>query len=76
MEWEWIGNPEASLMGRCNGYIVRLKAIGNGWYCHVWFKSKKVFDSEDAGILPQTGDAARRLCELVVRVELGRAGHG
>lgn len=77
MEFKWVGNPEASQLGQApGGFFLRIKDCGEGWYCAVFRHGKRVFHSGDADILPLSSDAARRLCELVVRVELGRAGHG
>jgi hypothetical protein len=69
----WTGDPADEQTLEWRGFRGHVEDMGRGWFCSVWRESDRgtVFQSADAGILPLTGDAARRLCELAIRAETG-----
>lgn len=67
----WLGDLSDDCRGAWGEYTAHAEDMGDHWWCAVTRGAETVFHSGTAGIIPLTGDAARRLCELVVRAELG-----
>ena len=77
MGYDWEGDRDDDQTCVAGAYWCHVECLGEDrWFAEVQGPGRMSFHSGDAGILPLSSDAARRLCELVVRVELGRAGHG
>jgi len=74
----WTGDPDDDQTCAVAGYACHVEALDrNAWHAMVVDPAGRcVWHAAEEDVLPLTGDAARRLCELVVRAELGRAGHG
>jgi hypothetical protein len=71
-EFEWYGDLGDACWAVRGDYYAYCEDMGDGWFCQVRGPGgSQVFHSTDTGILPLTGDAARLLCSLVVRAELG-----
>jgi len=77
----WTGDPDDDCRANCGDYIAHAESLDdNAWYCDVfrapWTPNSSderyVFHSEDSDIMPKTGEAARHLCELIIRA--ARAG--
>ncbi len=72
--WDGDLDDDCSLTWR--GYGAHAEAMGEReWYCSVWRLADgvDVFHSTDADVVPLTGPAARRLCELVIRAAIEEA---
>ena len=82
LRFEWAGDPgDQQTCRSVPGYVCVAEDMGDDWFAAVYRAgvpaadpAAAVLHSGDAGILPLTGVAARRLCELAVRADVQRRG--
>jgi hypothetical protein len=69
----WTGDPADEQTLEWRGFRGHVEELGSGlWFAEVGRPDgTTLFRSTSADILPKTGDAARRLVELVIRAETG-----
>lgn len=70
----WVGDLDDDCSASFGDYRAHAEDMGDSWYCAVMHKDNApgnvlpdIFHSTDSDICPLSGEAARRLCEFIMR---------